>query len=148
MNNNKSNLDSYEMLNRAFDQDQDATRVVLVGGEHISIKADLPEIKFPDYQTIEIPVIIKEAQEIRIPEIIRETKIEYIEKPIYLKEYETIEKLVYVPKVEYVEKQVVIEVPKIVHIEKIKSVFPNWVYGLYVLQTVCFIVMAIKHFIK
>lgn len=145
-NKNQANLDTYEMQNRAFDQDADATRVILVGGENISINAELPEIKFPDQQIIEKQVIVKEVQEIRIPEIIKETKIEFIEKQVIVKEYEKIEVPILITKIEYVEKPTYIEIPRIVSqgINKI----PNFVYICVILQTVCFIVLAIKQFIK
>jgi hypothetical protein len=110
------------------DENVNAKRVVLVGGEIM-----IPEVKFPDSIKMDVKVIeiVKE-----VPVIVEKVVIKEVEKPIYIDRFveKEVEKIVYVDKIvntvteipvikevttyKEIEKPVLIEKTKIVEIEK------------------------------
>lgn len=113
-----SDLDPYQMDNRTFDDKKDAWRVSIVDG--ITLNAEsitLPEMKFPELKTIEVPVIVKETvvKEINVPVIVKELQIERIEVPIVVKETEFV----------YVDRPIIVTEIKVVEIEKPVTVYKN-----------------------
>ena len=87
-----TSLDHRQYSARMFGQDNDAQRVVIVGGENFSIKAD---VQVPERQIdkIEIPVIVKETvfEKIEIPVVIKETVFEKVEIPVVTESVKIIE---------------------------------------------------------
>lgn len=99
------------MSQRMYDEDNDAQRVVLVGGNFELT----PEIKFPEQRQIEI-------KEIQIPVIVKEVEIREIEKPVIIKEIEIRQientKVVVQEKIQTVEIPVVVKEQLLQTIEK------------------------------
>jgi hypothetical protein len=148
MNNNikeikRNHLDPYEMDDRSFDEKNDAWRVSVVDGITLNAQSiTLPEIKFPEQKTIEIPVIIKETEvhQVNVPVIVKE--YERIEVPVIVKEieYRTIEVPVVIREIQVieVEKPVVIKEIEIKIIEKTIPVMPNYFKVCMIIQTVLY----------
>lgn len=120
-NDNLSLLDNDQIIKREHDQDHDAKRVVIVGGDGKqiadSIKEGLKDLKIeipasnqevqekvvyiPEPRVLEIPTIVKqiEIREIEKPVVMTEVKIVEVERPIIVPEVRIIE----------VEKQVIVK---------------------------------------
>ena len=129
-----SDLDEYQMNNRSFDDKKDAWRVSVVDGVTLNVdQINLPELKLPEQQVIQVPVIVKETEvhQINVPVIIKEIQIERIEVPIIIKETQTV----------YVDRPVMIPEIRVVEIEKPIIVFKN--LEMPMLAKVCMVVQAI-----
>ena len=149
-------LDMDQCTKRTFDETNWATRVVLVGGENLTINADVKQSENQKIQVIEVPVIVKEVEykEIQVPQIIEKVEYRTIEVPVLIKEteYKEIikEVIVEVPKFEVItiEKPVIVVEYRDVHIpfviEKYKQ-FPMIVKICIVLQSLALIGLLIKH---
>lgn len=116
MNNPKlSLLDREQIAIRIFDEDVDAQRVIIVGGDGnqiaASIKEGLKDLKFETPQTtiqiIEIPKIITEYKEIEKLLPIVEYKI--IEKPIFIKEMQIVEIPMVIKELQIIEVPIIVE---------------------------------------
>jgi len=110
-NNNLTQLDTDQIHKRKFDDNLDADRVVLVGGDNIRITVD----------TDQITNSIKDGlKNIKIDQ--KESNIQIIEKNVFIPQIEIreIEKQVIVKEIEYRTIEVIkyIEVPKIIEYEK------------------------------
>lgn len=136
-NPNVSDLDHRHAQNRMFDQDNDAQRVVIVGGG-LSLDGQI-NASSNQIQTVEVPTIVKEIQVIEIPVIQKEVQIVEVEKQVIVKEFERIEVPLVVETVRMIEieKPVVITETKVIEVEKLVVVkeptaLPEWVkYVLY-----------------
>lgn len=141
-NENITQLDHKQYTARTFDGDNDAQRVVIVGGEGITIKAD---VKMPEHnvQIVDIPVIVKqlEVKEIEKPIIIKETVFEKIEIPVISEKIKIVE----------IEKPIIhtvfqkVEVPVIV---KEREPLHKGIKYLLIAQAMCFIIVEIVKLIK
>jgi len=103
-----THADPQQILQRAFEENLDANRVVIVGAEMPELKFD--NIKFPEQQKIEVPVFIKEFEKVEVPIIVKEIEYREIEKPITIVQKEL--------QIEKVEIPIVIEKTNIQVIEK------------------------------
>jgi hypothetical protein len=126
-NTNFSQLDTNQIINRKFDESQDADRVILVGGEKLEISIDSDKIANAvkeglnnfnfmsenvakldtptQFQSIEKNVFIPqiEIKTIEVPVIVKEIEYREIEKPIYIEKVVTIEKPVVIKEIEIKE---------------------------------------------
>ena len=141
-----TSLDPGQLPTYTFDEENDAQRVILVGGEGLSIKAEIPQ---QEIKVIEVPtqVIVKEIEikEIEKPVIIKETQIVRIEVPVIVKEIE----------IKEIEKQVIvkeIEIKEILSgsnaIQMIESKLPKGLMGLMIVQTISILGLLIHNLIK
>ena len=116
---NKSQRDPNQIMQYTHDEDQNAQRVTIVGGDFgiaqavkdslKDLKLELPkqpeffpiekEVIVKEYATLTVPQIIKEPQIIEVPKIVYETKIIEIEKPIVTTEIKIVERQVIVKEV-------------------------------------------------
>lgn len=102
-NPNYSNLDVQQMQAYAFDEANDAQRVVLVGGEGMTFNFDKIDMKMPEI--LKETCIVKELEikEIEKPIIIIQEKIEKIEVPVIVKEVQVVEIEKVIEKIVYKE---------------------------------------------
>lgn len=130
----RSDLDTYEMDNRTFDDKKDAWRVTMVDGVSINVdNITLPELKLPEQKTIEVPVIIKEQE------------IHQINVPVFIKEYEKVEVPIIIKEVEYkvIEVPVIVPEIRIIEIEK-PVIIKEIIYKeLPTIMKVCIMIQAI-----
>lgn len=165
MKNDKvTSLDFNQYSARMYDSEKDAQRVVLVGGENLTINADISsqsqsskieirEIKVPEIikqieiKETKVPEIIKEIEirEIKVPEIIREVQIKEIQVPVVTQELKIIEVPTVILKPEYIEKYIPMVEYK--EIEKFIKV-PNWAKVCIIAQTVALIGLLLVKLIK
>lgn len=152
-----SQLDVNQMHQKTFDEDNDAVRVLLVGGditEEIknSITQAFGEIKLPEfkYNPPEAP-ILQPATIIQQPEIqIKEIQVPTIIKEIEIKEVQV---PVVTQKVEFIEKPIIIketvfqEIPKYIVQEKLEK-FPSWLKIVLIAQSLSMIGLLILNVIK
>lgn len=129
--NKLTNLDPDQIVRYSFDEDNNASRVVLVGSDFSGVKEAITEslknmqvsvetkttpqietVYKTEYKEIEKPVIVTqkeiEIREIEKPVIVREIEIREIEKPIFVEKV----KIEYVEKPVYIEKEKFIELPQ------------------------------------
>lgn len=136
---NLTQLDPNQILQAIFQEDKDAQRVVLVGGEKLDITVDsnkiaeairdgLKNITVPSYnerlpsftnaipieKNIFIPQI--EIKTIEIPTIIKEIEYREIEKPIYIDRFVTVDKPIIIKETEFRYIEVEKKYPKILKI--------------------------------
>jgi len=151
-NTNFSQLDTNQIINRKFDESQDADRVVLVGGEKLELSIDsdkiaaavkegisLSNFRFgPEYiPKLDLPAQIQSIEKnVFIPQI----EIKTIEVPVIIKEIEYKEIIREVPI--YIEKIVTVEVPIIVKEIEFKEVIKERYYPFIIklssiIQAVC-----------
>lgn len=132
--------DSTQVNIYEHDQEKDAKRVIIVGGEMPKFDIALPEQKI---QTIEVPVIVKELQFKEVDRIIiqKELQIEKVEIPVIIQKTEviTIEKPVIVKEIEFkeVEKQVIVYRTEYKDLTK-------WVSALLAIQVLTSIILLLK----
>lgn len=118
-NQNFTQLDTNQIVNRKFDQDNDADRVYIVGGANLNISVDesklvnavkdgLSNLKFDQQsapQIIEKNVFIPqiEIRTIEVPTIIKEIEYRTIEVPVITERIVTIEKPIVIKEIELKE---------------------------------------------
>ncbi len=111
-NNNLSQLDTNQIVQKMFDDKLDAQRVSIIGGSDIKIDIDPSQItnaikeglkgvtfqqKIPDIvpflteKEVEKHVFIPQIQKIEVPVIIKEIEYKTVEIPVIVKEYITVE---------------------------------------------------------
>lgn len=118
--------DPHQISRREFDEDNDAKRVVIVGGADIKLTAKMDGVEDKLSKLIDIasqPIDFQPLPEVQVIKenvfIDRIVKVE-VEKPVYI--YETkierieIPKVVYETKVEIIEKPIYID--RVVHVDK------------------------------
>jgi hypothetical protein len=131
-NSKLSALDVNQIVKAQFEEDMDAQRVYLVGGDLAlavkeavkegmsNLKIDIPRQEQP--LVIETEVIVKETQIVEVEKIVMVPQIVEIEKTIFIKE----------PQIVEVEKPMIIIEPRFVEIERpvfidrIKVDIPQW----------------------
>jgi|694.fasta_scaffold00313_39 hypothetical protein len=140
----KITLRDYNQIT-AFEHDEslDAKRVIVVGGEMPTF--NIPELKMPEIQKIEVPVIItqKELQveRIEVPVIVKETEIKEIEKQVIVLQKEWQVERVEIP---IVQKEIeVIEKPVILK-EIVQQDLPSWIKALLAAQALISLIMLLK----
>jgi hypothetical protein len=158
-NSSSSQLDTDQIIKKVFQEDLEANRVVLVGGEKININVDSAQIGkslgdvlkeyMRDYsapQLISAPYIEEHAQE---PIVVTVKEIERIEIPTIITqiEYRTIEVPVLIEKIVTVEVPIVIKEVEFKEIIKERD-FPNWYKICFILQTIVVCSILISRFIK
>lgn len=98
-----SQLDPDQIAKYGFDEALQAHRMVLVAGQSPTVNMVQTEPSVSRFQTIEVPVIIKETEikEIKVPQIILQPEVKVVEiikeVPVIVKE--TIIKEIEVPKI-------------------------------------------------
>lgn len=146
-NPNRSLLDLHQIQNLMFDTENDAQRVVIVGGMSdggqvvVQQAPQQPQvITVPQIERVEIPVIVKELEikEVQVPFIQQETKIIEIEKLVFVPEIKVVEveKPVVITQVQYKELE-----PKMEGIKKI-------IFGILAIQVLSIITQIVFHFFK
>lgn len=154
-NSNFTQLDTHQIVNRKFDQDNDADRVYIVGGEKIDIqineekllkavKDGLSNIQFDNKPSESTQIQVVEKN-IFIPQI----EIKEVEKQIIVPqiEYRTIEIPVFTERIVTVEKPVIIE--KTVFQEIIKERhYPTVMKVCAVIQAIVVTVLLIINLLK
>jgi hypothetical protein len=120
-NDQKANLDSYEMQNRLFDAEHDAQRVVLVTGSDIKVEVDngqlLTEMTSANDKIVKyLDELVKESRKEEptvLPQVVMVPKVEIkeIEKPVYITETKIVEveKRVEVPVYKTIEVPIITE---------------------------------------
>jgi hypothetical protein len=152
LNPNPSQQSLQQCAARMFDSSNDAQRVILVGGEGITLNAD---VKMPEVLTTQ--VVVKEVQIVEVPTIVKEIEIQYIDRPVFIEKIEIRE--ISVPVITHeiqvvtIEKPVVttvyktIEVPVVV--EKLAPAeFPIWAKAILAVQGGCAVLQLVSHFLK
>ena len=136
----RTELDFNQYDAETFDTELQARRVILVGGEGITIQANVEGSKSTEYRTIEVPVIVKEVQieRVEVPVIVKEIEIREIEKQVVVTEYKIIE----IPTVVIKPETVYIDKPVVTLKEVIK--LPNWANVTMILQAAAIISLIIK----
>lgn len=142
-----SDMDPNVILRTQHDELQQAQRVILVGGEGITINADIktPQSQDVRIERIEVPVIVKqtEIRELQIPMIIKEVQVQKVEVPVIIKETQ-----VQIVKTEVVvTKPEIIQIDKPIFIERSKE-FPKWAIACMVLQVISSFGLLIAHIVK
>ncbi len=147
-------LDNAQLPRYMYDDENQAQRVVVVGGADFKINAQVqqqPQIE-TRIEKIEVPVIVKETvvQEVHVPHIIKEVQIERIEIPVIVKEVEVqvikTEVVVTKPEIIQIDKPIIIERP--VFIEKGNSQLPKWAYACIALQALSSFGLLVAHILK
>lgn len=112
----RSYADPNQIVQREFDEQLDAKRVVIVGGTvpefNVQLNDFIRQNKSEDVkiEKIEVPTIIKETQIIEVPTIIKEIQIVEIEKPIVVKEVQEV-----IKEIPIIQQQVkLVEVPVVI----------------------------------
>lgn len=153
-------LDTGLIIKHTFDEENNATRVILAKGiqldtsniesaikdafQHIEMpKYQLPEANvLPSIQTINIPTIVTEYKTIEVPVFV--DRIQFVDKNIYIE----------VPKIIEIEKQIIVYVDRIQHIDKpiiitefkeVEKISPRFIYLGFALIS---LLILIGHFIK
>lgn len=122
-----SQLDTNQIIQRKFDEENDAERVVLVG-ENLTIDSDkivnaikegikdiriqAPEINFPEQKNpelIEKHIFIPKIEMVEVPVILKEIEYREIERPIYIEKIITIEKPIFITEIKEIEKQIIVK---------------------------------------
>jgi hypothetical protein len=100
----QSNADPHQIVQREFDEDNNAQRVVIVGGE-------IPAISSQNVQEVRI-------ERIEVPQIIvqKEVQIVEVEKQVIVKEIQIVEVPRFVDKIVEVKRNIIVE--KIVEVIK------------------------------
>lgn len=147
-NPNRSLLDLHQIQNLMFDTDNDAQRVVIVGGmtegQIMSVQqpaqVQTQVITVPQIERVEVPVIVKELEikEIQVPFIQQETKIVEIEKVIFVPEIKIVE----------VEKPVVITQVQYKELEPKVEGFKRIIFGILAIQVLSILTQIVFHFFK
>jgi hypothetical protein len=140
-------LDNAQLPRYMYDAENQAQRVVLVGGSDIQINAQVqqqPQIE-TRIEKIEVPVIVKElsVQQVNVPVIIKEVQIERIEIPVIVKEVE----LRVVKTDVVVTKHEVIQIEKPIFIEK-STQLPKWVFACMAIQALSSFGLLVSHILK
>lgn len=157
MNNKLTGLDSSQIPRYTFDEENNATRVVIAGDFNIgeAIKENLKNLK------IEAPIqSSNNIEQISIPVIVKELEIKEIEKPVIVKELEIkeVEKIVVVQQLEIkeVEKPIIVteyktvEVPVIVKEKEVQVIYMDkFNYKLlFIIQLLTLGLIVVSKFIK
>lgn len=134
-------LDPNQITQYSFDENLRANRVVIVGDAPV-FNTESHTLSDPIY--IEKPVVVTqiEYKEIQVPHVIKEIEYKEIEKPYIVKEIEYREIVKEVPVERVVYKE--IEKPIIVK-ETSFNDFPIWLKICFAIQTLAFILIAVKH---
>lgn len=133
-----SNIGSDQIVNRKFDDSQDADRVFIVNSEFNidsnkiahAVKEGLSNLTIGHSESNNVPKIQTIEKNVFIPQL----EIKIIEVPVIVKEIQIkeIEKQIYIPQIEYreVEKPIIVE--KIEYREINTNNVPNWIkYALF-----------------
>jgi hypothetical protein len=123
-----SQIDRYE-----HEENHDARRVYIVGGNIPDVRLQVPDIKVnidaekTVVQTVEVPTIVKETVIVPVDKIVKE--VEKIEVPVIVKDIEKIHIPTILKQTEFQEVQKVVTetrverievpVPQIVHLDKV-----------------------------
>jgi hypothetical protein len=143
--------DQYQISAFEHDEDLNAKRVIVVGGEMPEFKIPeikLSEIKLPDFEikTVEIPTIIvqKELQVEQVPTIVKEIEIREIEKPVVIVQKEIQIERVEVPVI--VKQYESIEIPAQISQISSKESMPKWAIGLILIQSAIILLSVVLKF--
>lgn len=145
-----SHQDINQYSAREHDTDNDAKRVVIVGGEGITLNADIKmpqiletQVIIKEVQVLEVPVIVKEFEKIEVPVVVKEIEYRTIEIPITIKEIQvvTVDK----PVINTIYEK--IEVPVIVR-ELVKEEFPLSLKVFLGVQVLCSLLQIVASHIK
>lgn len=154
-NTNLTQLDVNQMIRRKFDAENDADRVMIVGGENFTVNADFSEVNKNLNDLIELyksqnvenknPFIIKETEikEIQVPIVVKEIEIKEIKVPIFMDKIITIEKHIPITTIQYRE----IEKPVIIYkdVNNVSNPIPVWLKVCMIAQTLTMLgIMLIK----
>lgn len=133
-------LDPNQITQYSFDENLRANRVVIVGDAPVFEQS---EFKVSDPIYIEKPIVVTqiEYKEIQVPHVVKEIEYREVEKPYIIKEVEYKEIIKEVPVERVVYKE--IEKPVIVK-ETSFNDFPVWLKVCFAIQTLAFILIAIK----
>lgn len=140
-----TNLDPNQISRYSFDENLRASRVVIVGDQGYTGTSNISGERYikPEPLYIEKPVIVTqiEYREVEIPKIVTQIEYKEIQVPVIVKEIEYKEIVKEIP----VEKTVYKEIEKPVFIDKlVKDSFPSWLKICFAIQTLAFILIAIK----
>lgn len=155
MSNKLTTMDSNMIQRHQHDEDNQAQRVVLVGGDfgikeavQESLKDLKLDIKLPEQKTqvqqqpfiIEKEVIVKEYELLKVQEIVKEYEIKVIEieKPIVVTETKLIEVPVIHKEIQFVDKEVIVK--------EVKDL-DKFVKYMLIIQTIGVIATLIKLFL-
>lgn len=150
-NSNISLLDAQQLQSLMFDVDNDAQRVVIVGGDGQSIansikeglqglKLDIPA-PIVNIEAPPVPVTTtasSQIQVIEVPVIVKETEVKVIEMPVVVTDVQIVQ----------VDRPVII---KEIEIREIKVATPSHsklVTALLIAQTLASIILSALHFLK
>ena len=124
----QSNSDPHQIVQREFDEELNAKRVVIVGGEmptfNVQAGSSSSEVRI---ERIEVPVIVKEVQIVEIEKIIlqKELQIERVEIPIVIEKIVEVIREVPVVRteVQVIEKPIVVKETQVQELSNIVKVF-------------------------
>lgn len=155
MSNTLTQKDPNQISRSEHDENNDAKRVVLVGGGDIKLTANMSRVEdkldeiieaykknYSDYQIRSLPNNNATPERIiQIPNIIKEIEIREIEKPTIIKEieYREIEKHIFIEKIVtvevpiFIEKIQIKEVPVVIK-EEVSERFPTFFKVFIVIQ--------------
>lgn len=108
----RSYADPNQIVQREFDEQLDAKRVVIVGGSLPQFNVELEKFNKTEVVEIEKPVIIKEVQiqTIEKPIIVKELQIERVEIPVVVKEVQEV-----IKEIPIIQQQIqLVEVPVVI----------------------------------
>lgn len=155
-NNNLSQLDPHQIVKATFQEENDATRVILVGGEKLELNIDsdkiaeavkegLKHIDFNEGQKRQNFMQMKQQAQSS------KAQTQIIKENVFIPQIEIkeIEKIVYIPQIEYreierpiiVEKIITIEKPIVIKEIEYKEVLVEKYYPLF--MKICTIMQAI-----
>lgn len=153
-----TSLDTNQLPRYTYDEEYNAQRVIIVGGEDLSPfkesgvnslpgqknEARIEYIPVTTVEKIEIPTIIKEIEvrTIEIPIIVVETKILEIEKRIIVTEYKEIQVPVIVKEYKEIEVPIIHTQEKIVYVDRTNYKL------LYLMQGITLALIVLSKFIK
>lgn len=161
MNSSRTLRDPNQILVAEHDPENDAKRVIIVAGEYPTFKMPtidfssmkMPDLKFPEFLKVEVPVIVPEIKIIEVPIPVITTEVKIVEVPTYVTttEIKIIETQVVVPQkelqIERVEIPIVIKeieiVEKPVLITEYKNI-PNLIKILLIVQVLISIISLLK----
>lgn len=135
-NPNISNLDTDQMARRSYDEENDATRVIMVGniGRYPTPEAETlkPQIVYVDK-----PFVVKEIEirEVEKPVTLIEEKIVFVDKPVMVKEIEYVDRYIVVKEVE------VREIERPVIVQSLRDL-PSWIKLALVTQVLSVLLMV------
>lgn len=140
-----THADPQQIAQRAFEENLDANRVVIVGAEMPELK--FSDIKFPQPEKIEVPVFIKQFETLEVPVVVKQIEYREIEKPIIVSQKELQIERVEIPVVIQKTEVQVIEKPVIIKETEYKDL-PKGVMICLAVQSITSILLLLKMILK